>query len=233
MPHPLEDAPRFTGIFPRGGPAVGGTSVTISGHGLSRVTWCRFGEAPRTLAILTNSSRVVCSTPPANGLVEGGTPCSFLVAGRWVTDTGIRFHYYQLSPLLGIEPTNGQAGEEVKLYANNLGQFPFAVEDGRCKFGEAVVHVRRLAADFLSCRSPAGAIATEVAVSFTLNGVDYAAGQTTRFEFVKRQHRATRSGVAVTGLPMVPGTVTATVGSGQGARREVVERIQKVRGVDQ
>jgi hypothetical protein len=63
-------APVLSGLSPRHGPAAGGTSVTISGSGLTGATAVDFGTTPAEFTVASDSSILAVASPAAIGKVD-------------------------------------------------------------------------------------------------------------------------------------------------------------------
>jgi hypothetical protein len=63
-------APTVSGITPTGGPATGGTMVTISGLGFTDATAVEFGTTPATTFTLVSASAITAESPAGTGTVD-------------------------------------------------------------------------------------------------------------------------------------------------------------------
>ncbi len=64
------DAPSITGISPTRGPALGGTTVTISGVNFSGVTAVDFGSTPATSFAFKSDGQITATSPAGTGTVQ-------------------------------------------------------------------------------------------------------------------------------------------------------------------
>lgn len=63
-------APLVTGVEPAGGPAAGGTAVTITGSGFARATLVRFGSVPAASFTVVSDEKITAVSPPGAGTVD-------------------------------------------------------------------------------------------------------------------------------------------------------------------
>jgi hypothetical protein len=63
-------APTLTSVVPNQGPTSGGTSVTLTGTGLTTATVVDFGSTASTSFVIVSDSTVVAQTPPGTGTVQ-------------------------------------------------------------------------------------------------------------------------------------------------------------------
>ena len=63
-------APTVTGLNPTSGPAAGGTTVTITGTGLTAATAVDFGTTPATDVTVVNDTTVTAVSPAGTGTVD-------------------------------------------------------------------------------------------------------------------------------------------------------------------
>lgn len=61
--------PSVTGISPSSGPAAGGTSVTITGSGLSGATMVDFGGVGAVMTV-NSDTEIIAISPPGTGTVD-------------------------------------------------------------------------------------------------------------------------------------------------------------------
>src|SRR4051794_19118547 len=62
-------APKVTAISPNEGPAVGGTSVTITGEGFAAGATVKFGAAAATSVTVTSATSITATSPAGSGTV--------------------------------------------------------------------------------------------------------------------------------------------------------------------
>ena len=101
--------PKVTGISPVIGPATGGTSVTISGDGLTAATAVDFGSTPATSFTVNGDTSITAVSPPDT---SGTSPDSLDVTvvspgGTSFTSTSDQFTSYLQPTITGVSPTSG------------------------------------------------------------------------------------------------------------------------------
>jgi subtilase family serine protease len=97
--------PTVTGLSVTGGPAAGGTSVTISGANLSGITAVDFGSQPAVLSSLVyNSNGTISITSPAES--AGTVDVTVQTAnGTSATSSADRFTYLAAATVSGVSST--------------------------------------------------------------------------------------------------------------------------------
>ncbi len=63
-------APTVTGLSPAGGPAAGGTVVTITGTGFTPGSTVKFGSTPATSVTVAGGTSMTATSPPGSGTVD-------------------------------------------------------------------------------------------------------------------------------------------------------------------
>ena len=66
----LTAQPALQSLTPAAGLAAGGTSVTITGYGLTGATAVSFGANPATSVVVVNDTTITCHSPAGTGLVQ-------------------------------------------------------------------------------------------------------------------------------------------------------------------
>jgi hypothetical protein len=152
-------APTITGITPASGPAGGGTSVTITGTGLSGATVVGFG-ATQTSAISGNTDTSVTVTAPAG---TGTVPVTIFTPAGAATSP-IDFAYITPPAITAISPATGPVtgGTTVKISGTGL-----SAATG-VHFGSVSASFGFVTADSLVATVPAGT--GTVAVTVTTPG---------------------------------------------------------------
>ena len=110
--------PTLASVNPADGPAAGGTTVTITGTGLTGTTDVTFDGVPATGVLVVDDSTVTATTPAH---VAGLVDVSVTTAG--VTDTLVNAFTYVAAPTLAsVGPTSGPAagGTTVTLTGTGL-----------------------------------------------------------------------------------------------------------------
>ena len=169
--------PKLHAVQPFGGPASGGTLLTIYGSLLRKLTsfggpTCRFGSAaentttPATVmqrATTGDGQMVLCVAPPLPGDRER-RDVSLNVAqnGDDYLRRALRFRYYPLDKLVvqRLQPSGGPAagGTDVLLSGRRIGMTRGGLQ---CSFGETWVHATSVTEDSVRCVSPARSNLTE------------------------------------------------------------------------
>jgi hypothetical protein len=95
--------PQVTGASPSEGPESGGTSVVVTGSGLTEATTVSFGPVPATDLAVSSDAQITATTPPGNGTVDiqVTTP-----AGTSAVNDNAKFHYLVPAPPAGEETTH-------------------------------------------------------------------------------------------------------------------------------
>jgi len=98
-------APTVTGVAPNGGPAAGGTSVTITGTGFTGATVVDFGPTAATGVTVVNDSDITATSPAGTGVVDvtvttpNGTSA--------LNPPADHFTYLVVPAVTGLTPTSG------------------------------------------------------------------------------------------------------------------------------
>ncbi|MGO9109892.1 MAG: IPT/TIG domain-containing protein [Thermoguttaceae bacterium] len=110
-----------TGITPNWGTLTGGTTVTITGYGLTGATAVNFGSSPATI-ISDTATQIVATSPPGSGTVDVTvvTP-----SGTSSTSPADQFHYVvTMSNVAELTASNGAAqnyfGRSVSISGNTM-----------------------------------------------------------------------------------------------------------------
>jgi hypothetical protein len=113
-------APTVTGIIPTSGPEAGGTSVTITGTGLTGATSVMFGSTAATSFTVNSATQLTATSPAGSGIVN----VTIITPGG--TATGINaYSYSPTSPppvFSQISPTSGPiaGGSSVMIRGHNF-----------------------------------------------------------------------------------------------------------------
>ena len=101
-------APTVTGISPSTGPAVGGTSVTITGTSFTGATAVNFGTTAATGVTVVNDTTIMAFSPAGTGVVDVTVTTP---AGTSTTSAADQFTYSATTAptVTGISPTTGPA----------------------------------------------------------------------------------------------------------------------------
>jgi hypothetical protein len=102
-------APTLTSVSPSQGPASGGTTVILTGTGLSAATSVLFGTTPAA-TFTVNSSTQITAVAPAG---SGAAPITVTTPGG---TTGAVYFFYVTAPtLISVAPTQGPASGDTSV----------------------------------------------------------------------------------------------------------------------
>ena len=118
-------APTVTGIGPRGGPADGGTPVTITGTNFTSGATVSFASAPATGVTVNSATSITATSPAGTGTVDVTVTTS---EGTSAPSSADQFNYYQRAILwqgptvTGISPRGGPetGGDEVTIMGSGF-----------------------------------------------------------------------------------------------------------------
>lgn len=101
-------APTVTGVSPETGPALGGSTVTITGTNLAEATAVDFGSSSAT-SVVVDSQNSITAVSPAGTPGETVDVTITTLGGTSLTSAADRFRYLQTAPLLvkKVSPKNG------------------------------------------------------------------------------------------------------------------------------
>ena len=113
-------APTVTNVSPASGPTTGGTSVTITGTGLSGATAVKFGGNPATFSV--TGATTITATAPATGSLGGVDVTVTTPGGTSATSAADQFSYLAPSPptVTAVSPPAGPGGTPVTITGTNL-----------------------------------------------------------------------------------------------------------------
>ncbi|WP_201295394.1 MULTISPECIES: IPT/TIG domain-containing protein [Nocardia] len=108
-------APTLTSVTPGSGPAAGGTTVTLTGTGLSSATSVRFGATAASFTGVS-ATQITAVAPPGAGTVQ----VTVITPGG--TSNGVPYTYAATPSLNAVSPTQGPTtgGNTVTLTGTNL-----------------------------------------------------------------------------------------------------------------
>jgi hypothetical protein len=149
-------APAISKLSPSAGPVTGGTTVTITGTGLSGATGVTFGDVAATGLSHSSATSLTVVTPAGTGTVA----VTVMTAGG-LTTSPIEFTYVTAPAVTGISPATGPAtgGTTVKITGKNLSSTT-AVH-----FGSVSARFGFITTDSLEAIAPAGSGRVEVSVT--------------------------------------------------------------------
>lgn len=172
--------PVVTGLSPSGGPTAGGTSVSITGHGLAAVTKVRFGKAEADYVVRSDTEIVAVSPAHPAG------PVHIVVSTDSVASAPLavsRFSY-GVAVLDAIAPNVGQSHGGTAVVVKGIGMR----QATGVQFGEVAAASFRVESDVeLTAVSPPQPNGTVVAVKVTTaNGPALAPGNgADRFSYIE------------------------------------------------
>lgn len=105
-PVPLTVLPQVQSISPAVGPQTGGTSVIISGQGLSGATAVRFGPIAATSFTINSNSQITATSPASFGTLDVTVTTA---GGTSATSAADQFTYVPAPTVSSISPTTGPA----------------------------------------------------------------------------------------------------------------------------
>ncbi|MFH9226375.1 IPT/TIG domain-containing protein [Streptomyces lydicus] len=108
--------PWLTSISPNSGPATGGTTVVLTGAGLSAASAVRFGGVAAASYTVVSDSRITAVAPPGTGTVQ----VTVTTAGG--SSNGLAYTYSGAPALSGVSPDQGPTagGNTVTLTGTGL-----------------------------------------------------------------------------------------------------------------
>ncbi|WP_245560436.1 IPT/TIG domain-containing protein, partial [Nocardia asiatica] len=95
--------PSLSSVSPSQGSTAGGTTVTLTGSGLSGVTSVNFGATPAASFTVNSGNQITAVSPPGSGIV------SITVTGPGGTSNPVTFVYVVVPTITSISPTAGPA----------------------------------------------------------------------------------------------------------------------------
>ncbi len=161
-------APTLTALLPVRGPALGGTTVTLTGSGFvlgsPGPNTVLFGAVPATGVNALNDTTLTCVTPP--GTLGASVDVSLRNANGTATVTA-GFRYTPLPALTALDPVHGSAlgGTQVTLTGSNFADATAGVTTVRFG-GVAASAVLVLDDQRVQCAAPAGLAGAVVDVQF-------------------------------------------------------------------
>ncbi|WP_237539814.1 MULTISPECIES: IPT/TIG domain-containing protein [unclassified Streptomyces] len=93
--------PALSSVVPPSGPVSGGTTVTLTGTGLSSATAVRFGATAATSFTVISSTHIVAVAPAGTGTVQ------VTVTAPGGTSNGIPYTYAVVPVVSGVSPAQG------------------------------------------------------------------------------------------------------------------------------
>ncbi|MEU8587329.1 IPT/TIG domain-containing protein [Streptomyces sp. NPDC048664] len=156
--------PVVSSVSPNQGPNLGGTSVTITGIGLTGATLVRFGANPATNVIVVSSTQITATTPAGSGTVN----VSVTTPGGTSSQT-VPFTYTVVTTptLTSLSPTAGPAAGGNTVTLNGTGLTGATL----VRFGaNAATNVIVVSSTQITATAPSGTCAGTVNVTVTTPG---------------------------------------------------------------
>jgi large repetitive protein len=147
-------APTVTNVSPSSGPTAGGTSVTITGTGLSAASAVKFGSTAAT-GYTVNSDTQITATAPSGSAgtidITVTTP-----GGTSATGSADRFTYHAAPTVTGISPDTGptSGGTEVSITGTGFSSATAV------RFGSTAASFTVDSSTSITATSPAGSAGT-------------------------------------------------------------------------
>ena len=151
-------APALAGVSPAAGPLAGGTTVTITGTGLTGATRVDFGTTPATHIIIDSATQITATSPAGSGAVDVTvvTP-----RGTSAVSPADRFLYMAAPAVTGVSPAVGRsAGGESVIITGAGFTSATAVHFGAVSAASFVID----SATEITATSPAGAGTVNVTI---------------------------------------------------------------------
>ncbi|MFE9324952.1 IPT/TIG domain-containing protein [Nocardia sp. NPDC052278] len=101
VPYTYLAVPALSGISPSQGSTAGGTTVTLTGSGLTGVTAVNFGGTPATSFTVNSDAQITAVAPAGTGFV------SVTVTGPGGTSNPVTYIYVVVPTITSISPTAG------------------------------------------------------------------------------------------------------------------------------
>ena len=167
LEYSFESSGRVISLFPRKGPTVGGTRLTMTVSGLKKQSTLRCYVGQYLVDSSVEGGRVVCTTPSHD---TGQVAVTLFDGDECLSGAGLMFEMVQSPIALAISPTHGTDAGGTKVLI--LGRH-FAADstDTCCRFGNKEVHGTVLSKSELYCKSPA--VRGLVSVEVSTNCADY------------------------------------------------------------
>ena len=204
-------APTVTAIAPNAGPAIGGTSVTITGTGFTGTTGAggvKFGAVNATSYSVNSATSITAIAPAGTGTVDVSVTNNGQTSATSAAD---QYSYNAAPSVAGVSPASGPAagGTTVTITGSDFTgtSGPAGVKFGTVNATSYTVN----SATTITAVSPAGTGAVDIIV--TTAGQVSAASPASRFNYLSA---ATQTALASSQNPSVAGqpvTFTATVSS--------------------
>ena len=111
--------PTVSALSPNAGPAVGGTSVTITGTGFTGATAVSFGATSATSFTVTSGTSITATSPAGSGIVDVKVTT---VGGTSATSAADGFTYLAMPTVTAVSPNSGSnsGGTNVTITGTNF-----------------------------------------------------------------------------------------------------------------
>ena len=161
-------------LFPTSGPQSGFSNITLEGSAFNDNSnyICRFGELT-VVATVVDVNHILCQSPPML-FVVGPVDVDVYAVDSGLTSSSLSFYYYSSPLITSASPQLGLSagGTLVTFTFSALPKIPIIL---KCLFGDAPAFECYLLSGFdAQCITPSH-VEGFVEISFSLNGVDFAA----------------------------------------------------------
>jgi len=188
--------PTVTGVSPGSGPSAGGTSVTVSGSGLTAAGGVRFGGTPAATFSVVSDTQILAVSPPGTGTVD--VMVLSASGGASSTSQADQFAYIPAPAVTAITPNTGPpAGGTTVTMTGARFSGASAVTFGTAAAGSFSV----VSDSQMTAVSPPGTAGATVDILVTTASGASAPGQASRFTY---------AGSPTPGTPGTAGGGTAT-----------------------
>lgn len=201
--------PTITSVSPSSGSTTGGTTVTITGTGLTGASEVKFGAAGPATGFTVVSDTQISAVTPAYSVI-GDVPLSVTTPGGTTSgSSGVTYHYAAAPPTItAVSPGSGPAAGGTTVTISGSG---FSGATGVSFGGTAAAAFSVDSSTQITATSPAHSAGT-VHVSVTTPFGTSAGGSADQFTFVTAPPAVTS--VSPSAGPTAGGTTVTIIGSG-------------------
>jgi len=193
--------PTVSGVSPVTGPSTGGTTVTITGVGLTGASSVDFGPGNPSAVYTVNSDTSITATAPAGTLGNTVDITVTTAGGTSATTAADRFTYTApLAPTVtGLSPGSGTNGTQVTITGTNF------TGASAVNFGTAAATFTVSTSTTIYANAPTGTLGNTVNVTVTTAGGTSATSAADHYTY------ATPPAPTVTGLSLNSGFATYSI----------------------
>src|SRR5439155_20637436 len=167
-----------TGVRPGSGPSAGGTSVTVSGSGITAAGGVRFGGTPAATFSVVSDTQILAVSPPGTGTVD--VMVLSASGGASSTSQADQFAYIPAPAVTAITPNTGPVAGGTTVTMTGA-RFSGA---SAVTFGTAAAGSFSVVSDSqMTAVSPPGTAGATVDILVTTAGGVSAPGQASRFTY--------------------------------------------------